>query len=121
MAEEKYLLLSPDGKLSWIKTQRENMLATFKAKIGCEWVEHVSLPHGFGCVVDEMGKVKRVPQPVNPYASRFYPGTYYGDPLVGPVVFVRTGYVDGEPDWVPLTDAQVSLVALILGQEVPAA
>ena len=118
---EKYLVLTPDGTLHWCHTEHNKILDSFKAEINCEWVEHVSLPYGFGCVVDEMGKVKRIRQPVNPYASRFYPGTYYGDPLCGPVVFVRTGYVDGEPDWVPLTDAQVSLVALIVGQEVPAA
>ena len=116
---EKYLVLSPDGSMSWIRTPHEKILEAFHEAIGCDCLEHVNLPFGFGCVVDESGKIKANPQPLNPYASVFYPGSLYGDPLVGPVVFVRIGMYHGEPDWQPLTDQQVYMIERILGKQVP--
>lgn len=117
--ELKFLCLDPDGTFRWIHTTRKRLLDDFYAAIGCDCVEHVRLPFNFGCVVDESGKIKSVPQPVNPYASRLYPGSPYGDPLVGPVIFVRIDLVDGEPDWCPLHSFQIPLLERLLGLEVP--
>lgn len=116
---EKYLVLYPDGSMRWIYTDHKNILSAFHEAIGCEWLEHVSLPYRFGCVVNECGKIKDPAQRINPLASRMYPGTEYGDPLVGPVVFVRIGLVDGEPDWVPLRDQDLQIIELITGKQVP--
>lgn len=116
---EKYLVLYPDGDLRWIHCLHEDMLKCFRDSIGCDCLEHVALPYGFGCVVDESGKIKSHPQPFNPYASIFYPGTPYGDPLVGPVIFVREGLYEGEWDWVPLQARDLSMIELILGKKVP--
>lgn len=119
MNEEKYLVLFPDGSFRWIHTQHEHIASVFREVIGCEWLENVTLPYGFCCVVDECGKIKQNPQPFNPLASRFYPGTYFGDPIVGPVVFCRIGFVDGESDWVPVTDDDLRLIELITGKRIP--
>ena len=116
---EKYLVLNPDGRMKWIHTKHKDICATFRQAIGCEMLENVSLPYGFCCVVDEFGKVRQDPQPVNQLASRFYPGTMFGDPLVGPVVFCRIGLFEGEPDWLPLTKNQLSIVELVTGKRVP--
>ena len=88
-------------------------------RIFCDFLENVDLPYSFCCIVDESGKIKEKPQPLNPLASRFYPGSKYGDFLVGPVVFCRIDLVDGEPDWCPLLDHQIGIIELITGKTVP--
>lgn len=118
-SEEKYLALFPDGSMRWIHTEHDEMRETFKAVIGCDWLENVHLPFGFCCVVDECGKIKDKPQPLNPYASLFYPGAYFGNPLVGPVVFCKIGLVDGESDWVPLGGRELRIIEHIIGKSVP--
>ena len=119
MELEKYLVLHPDGRMEWIQVDRRYILDAFCKAIGCEWLEQVTLPYGFCCVVDEVGKIRQDPKPVNPWASMFYPGTWHGDPLVGPVVFVRIGLVDGEYDWVPLIDRDLALINLATGLDIP--
>ena len=119
MKLEKYLRLDPSGELSWITIDRDHFLEGLYEAIGCQWVENVRLLGGFCAIVDEVGKIKDPPQPVNPLASRLYPGTAYGDPLVGPVVFVRIDLVDGESDWCPLLPAQIRMLQAMLGIEIP--
>lgn len=120
MAEqEKYLVLRPDGSMEWITTAHEQICSAFRSAIGCEWLENVTLPYGFCCVVDECGKIKDKPQLLNPYASMFYPGTLFGDPLVGPVVFCRIGLYQGESDWVPLIPKDLDVIEMVTGLSVP--
>lgn len=117
---EYYLVLDPDGHLHWIQVpDRRQLVASFRKAIGTEWLEHVSLPYGLSCVVDEVGRIKDPPQPFNPLASRFYPGTPFGDPLVGPVVFCRVDLVDGEYDWTTLRDEDLARISLITGKPIP--
>ncbi len=113
---EYYLVIYPDGEWKWVEvTSRRQLLCRFYEVIDCDCVEHVTLPYGFGCIVDESGKLKNPPQPYNPFASRMYPGTPYGDPLVGPVIFVRTDLVDGEYDWCPILPSDLAKIRLITG------
>ena len=68
--------------------------------------EIVYLPH-FGdllMLVDDMGKVSDPPKRINPLASMFYPGTNYGDPIVGDVLLGKSGLFNGEPDVTGLFD-----------------
>lgn len=116
---ERYLVLDPDGSFRWIETTRDKLAASFRAAIGCDWLENVTLPYGFCCVVDECGKIKEPQQPLNPLASLFYPGIQYGDPLVGPVVFCKIGLVDDESDWVPLEPLDLAIIELITGRSIP--
>lgn len=117
---EHFLVLDPDGSFRWIEADRRHLGEAFRKAIGCDWLEHVTLPYGFCCVVDEVGKLKEPQQPLNPLASLFYPGTKYGDPLVGPVVFCRIGLVDGESDWVPLEPLDLAIIELFTGNHIPA-
>lgn len=116
---EEYLVLYPNGYMKWIQTSHSCICQAFYKALGCDDLEHVTLPYGFGCVVDGCGKVKTKPQLYNPLASRLYPGTFHGDPLVGPVVFVRIDLIDGEPDWAPLREQDLIILELLLGKKVP--
>lgn len=116
---EKYLRLDPSGALSWITIDRDHFSEGLHDAIGCEWLENVRLPGGVCAIVGEVGKIKDPPQPVNPLASLLYPGTAFGDPLCGPVVFARIDLVDGESDWCPLRPFQLSMLQSVLGIELP--
>ena len=116
---EEYLVLYPNGYMKWIQTSHSRICNAFYEAIGCDDLEHVTLPYGFGCVVDGCGKVKAEPQPLNHLASCLYPGSLHGDPLVGPVVFVRIDLIDGEPDWAPLREQDLIILELLLGKKVP--
>lgn len=99
---EKYLRLDPSGELSWITIDREHFLEGLYEAIGCTCVEHVQLLHDLECIVDESGFFHDY-QKANLYASPLYAGWDRGVPLVGPVVFVRTGFAHNrELDWFPL-------------------
>lgn len=116
---EKYLRLDPSGDVSWITIDCDHFLDGLREAIGCDWLENVRLPGGVCAIVDEVGKIKDPPQSVNPLASVLYPGTAYGDPLCGPVVFARIALVDGESDWCPLLPFQLSMLQSVLGIEIP--
>ena len=72
-------------------------------------------------MVDECGKIKDPPQALNPLASRFYLGTGFGDPIVGPAVFMALKRVESywEPDVYPLSPDQERQVAAVLGRPLP--
>ena len=119
MAKEKYLRLDPIGEVSWITIDRDHLLDGLRDAIGCKWLECVYLNYDICVIVDEIGKIKDPPQPINRFASRLYPGTVFGDPLVGPVVFARIDLVDGEPDWCPLLPDDIGLLQHSLRIEIP--
>lgn len=118
--EERYLVIDPSGELRWIRTSRDNMVRDFHKAIDCNWLENVytELP-GIVIIVDEVGKVKQNPQRYNPIASRLYAGREFGDFIHGPAVVASMGYVDGESDWIPCSDAQLQCVAQYLQIELP--
>ncbi len=120
-----YLGIRPDGSYSWLTpSSLDTRSALFRDYIGCSMLEqvHSRIP-GIYFLVDECGKIKSDPQPLNPYVSQLYNGTPFGDPIVGPVVFVGIGLVDGpegilEHDWIPLRLNQISVLSLFLGMEI---
>lgn len=101
---EEYMIIEPNGAIRWIQTERENMLDTFHAAIGCDCLENVrTIVRDVCLIVDESGKVKANPQPHNERASRLYWGYLAGkDDIVGPAIVAAIHLVDGDPDWVPL-------------------
>lgn len=118
---EKYLLISPNGDISWINADRADLCSSFRQAIGCDWVENVRtvLPN-ICLVVDECGKIKPEPQPHNPVASKLYYGYLIGaDDIAGPAVVCAIHLVDGEPNWVPLNQREVAMLSLYLGVELP--
>ena len=89
------------------------VLDDIKKLIGIEWAEIVYLstiksedPHRDYCfIVDEVGKCKDGwPDRINVRASSYYPGTVYGDPIVGDVVLCAREWTElfGECDLVGL-------------------
>lgn len=131
---EHYLCVFPSGELRWIPLERcvryddfydgelSLLLSDLYPVIGCNCVEQVSsIISGVVFVVDESGRIKDPPQPLNPLASRFYAGTAYGDPIVGPAVFffMRPSGPLQELDLFPLDPVQEHFVEAVLGKRLP--
>ena len=97
------------------------LLSDLYPVIGCSCIETVAVGHGLVLLVDESGKIKDPPQPLNPFASRFYRGSMFGDFIHGTVVFCNLAMIPGdyEFDLYPLTSDQLSLVELVLGVQAP--
>ncbi len=124
---DRYLCITPQGDVEWItvphvpgneRLRREK----FCSAIGCDWLEQVysRLPNIL-LIVDECGKIKEIPQLPNFLASRLYAGAPFGDLIHGPAVVCAMHPVNeiGELDWVPLTAAELSVLSLYLGIEIP--
>lgn len=131
---ELYLKIDPDGTLSWIplcRKPRFNCVYHGEAAlditdlypvIGCSCVEQVyTRIRGVVIMVDDSGRIKNPPQPVNRLASKLYAGAPYGDMIHGPaVVFaLRPTPPIGEHDLFPLTKSELSLLSVCLGVPIP--
>ena len=101
--------------------QYGRVLKDIKKLIGIDWAEIVVLrllknedPQRDYClIVDEIGKLKDVRhERFNFRASQFYPGTFYGDPIVGDVVLCARQWTDGygECDLAGLTDKEEAIL-----------
>lgn len=97
------------------------VLDDIKKLIGIDWAEVVSLVmiknkdplRDYCFIVDEVGKLKDGwTERINIRASRFYPGTFEGDPIVGDVVFCAREWTDsfGECDLAGLTDREEEVI-----------
>lgn len=131
---EHYLCVYPNGELRWIPLERvvryddfydgeeAILLRDLYPVIGCDCVEQVYTNiSGVVMMVDESGKIKDPPQALNPLASRFYGGTPFGDPIVGPAVFMALKRVEPlmELDCYPLCPVQECFVEAVLGKPLP--
>lgn len=131
---ELYLKIDPDGTLSWIPLCRKRLfdsvfngaegldVSDLYPVIGCSCVEQVHTRiRGVVILVDESGKIKDPPQPVNPLASKLYAGAPYGDMIHGPaVVFsLRPTPPIGEHDLFPLHKSELNLLSVCLGVPIP--
>lgn len=105
-----YLFVKADGSVSRVDVPHEEFNENVHRLIDCSIYELVHVPGNFYLVVDENGKILEVPKPVNIMALMLYPGTPHGDPIVGDVLIGRLGIVDGEPDMVGLTDAELEML-----------
>ena len=104
---ETYLLLKADGTYSRVNIPYPEFNDNVHTLIDCEYFEVVRIREKFYFVVDELGKVRENPKPVNPKASLFYPGMLHGDMIVGDVLIGKHGYVDGEADIVGLSEDEL--------------
>ncbi len=124
---ERYLCIYPDGRVSWIRIPHPSGRSQiFRWVIGCSCLEQVCTVIPDICiVVDESGRIKDPPQPLNPVASKLYAGSLYGDPIVGPAIVVAVHLQppdeDGiaEYDWCPLNPAELAKLSLYLGIKIP--
>ena len=110
---EKYMVIEPDGSVHWIEIERENMLDEFHKAIGCDTLENVrTMALGINLIVDESGKLKTSPQPFNHLASTLHLGYMLGrDFIAGPAIVAGIGLVDGESDWVPLSEQELDMLS----------
>ena len=131
---ELYLKIDPDGTLSWIplcRNPRFNSvyngaegldLSDLYPVIGCSCLVQVHTRiRGVVIMIDESGKIKDSPQPVNPLASKLYAGAPYGDMIHGPaVVFaIRPTPPIGELDLFPLNKSELNCLSVCLGVCIP--
>ena len=92
------------------------VLEQIKQLIGIDWAEIVVIhirpsdPRRDYClIVDEVGKLKDGWQ-MNIRASKFYPGTLYGDPIAGNVILCAREWTDsfGECDLAGLEENEIA-------------
>lgn len=114
-ATESYLVLYPDGSTRFLACDRSQLNFEIRNAIGCQCFECVRTPYGFIMLVDESGFISGL-QVMNPYASCFYAGAAQGYYIFGPVVFACEGFVDGEPDIVPVPDFLLSKIRCCIDQ-----
>ena len=105
----KFLLVRTDNTCEILEIEQSKLFDTIQSIIKCEWIECVHLG-SIILMVDELGKLYETPKPINPGCSFIYPGTPYGDPIVGDVVIGEFGYVDGGPDIVGLSDKRIEFI-----------
>lgn len=102
-----FLLLKTTGEISRV-TMPLGDADKFNSKVhellNCEYYELVSIKGDCYFIVDELGKVCKPAKEINRKASLFYPGTNFGDPIVGDVIIAKHGYVNGELDAVGLDE-----------------
>ena len=110
---EKYLIIPADLNRSvyFVSFERNSDYTfndTVHREIHCDCYEHVRIHANITCsfLVDVCGKLKDPAKPLNLRASTFYPGSAFGDPLVGDVFVCDIGLVDGESDFIPLSDVK---------------
>ena len=60
-------------------------------------------------IVNEEGLLRGLP--LNPYGSYLYGTEAHGNPIVGDIVILKEGFVNGEPDLVGLSDEECSTFA----------
>ena len=98
MEYTQYIYITTNGDISIVDIPSEELSRRVHELIDCELFEIVSLPN-YGdllMIVDETGKLtgKRC----NPVASAVYPGTAYGDYIVGDVLIGKVCLKDGTYD-----------------------
>lgn len=124
---ERYPIILDDENAGQIRivyvrrdaADRERLRAWYDS-LDCDCVEHVrTMIPGIALLVDESGKMKDPQKPLNSKASRLYPGTFYGDPIVGHAIICSIGYRNGEPDIVPPTDDALRKLSRLTGWKIP--
>lgn len=117
MVKEKYWVLDPDGSARQIEIVRLQMLEEFHAAIDCDDLENVRTVVPDVClIVDGCGKIKVPAKRHNEMASRLYAGYLMGyDDIAGSAILAAIHIVDGEPDWVPLNEWELSRVTAYTG------
>ena len=109
----KFLLVRADNTCSILEIEQSELFDIIRPIIDCDWIETVHIG-SIILMVDELGKLHPIPKPINPGCSMIYPGTPYGDPIVGDVVIGEFGTVDGESDIVGLSDRKIEVIIDIM-------
>lgn len=111
----KGLVFDTENRMQF-KDFSEPLLDSLQKEVGgyIEVVHPKYLPEGFCLVVDDEGRLKG--SAVNNIAGAIYGTLEHGQPIVGNAVILREGVVDGERDFVSLTDDdEIGLMLLLFG------
>lgn len=79
------------------------------------WIEVVhpnGLPSPYCMIVNEEGLLLRLP--LNLLGSMLYGTFQHGNPIVGDIVLVKEGFVNGEPDLVGLDDDDLTFLGALI-------
>lgn len=109
----KGLAINTENRMRF-KDFKEPLLDSLQKEVGgCIEVVHPKyLPEGLCMVVDDEGLMKG--SAINSAASVLYGTPEHGQPIVGNIVILREGFVDGERDFVCLNDDdEVGLIVLL--------
>ena len=94
----------------YVKDFAQPLYETLGKEVG-GWIEVVHpiglkrAPSNLCFVCNEEGLMHNLP--LNMFGSILYGMPMHGNPVVGNIVFMREGMVNGEPDFVDLTDADI--------------
>lgn len=107
-------LVIKTANLEEFKDFGEPLLDSLQKEVGgyIEVVHPKYLPAGLCIVVDDSGLVKE--SPINRAASAIYGTLEHGHPIVGDAVILRENFVNGERDFVSLTDDDETGLTLLL-------
>lgn len=118
-----FLLLKANGELKEVNIPLEPSSlfnSHIHSLISSEIYELVSFGddcHSFYFIVDELGKVRNFPKAINLKATSIFPGSKYGDYIVGDVVIGKHGYINGEPDVIGLSQEDIEVLREFLGDK----
>ena len=84
---DKFILIKTDNSITTVDIEDDKLLDKCYEFLECEFIEVVSINRTDVLIVDDSGKLKD--KEVNAIASCFYPGTVYGDPIVGHALLCR--------------------------------
>ena len=109
----KGLVFDTENRIQ-LKDFGEPLLDNLQKEVGgyIEVVHPRYLPEGLCMVVDDEGLLKG--SPVNNIASILYGTLEHGQPIAGNAVILGEGFVDGERDFVSLTEDDKTNLILLL-------
>lgn len=109
----KGLVFDTENRIQ-LKDFGEPLLDNLQKEVGgyIEVVHPKYLPEGLCMVVDDEGLLKG--SPVNNIASILYGTPEHGQPIAGNAVILGEGFVDGERDFVSLTEDDKTNLILLL-------
>lgn len=102
----KGIVIKTDGNMS-VKEFGEPPYQTVGAEVGgyIEIVHSRGLPEPYLMIVNEEGLLQKLE--LNEIGSVLYGTQVHGQPIVGNVVIMKDGFVNGEPDVVGLDDDEI--------------
>lgn len=105
----KGVVFTPDEKM-YVQDFGSPLYESVGKAVG-GWIEIVHprrLPSPYCMIVNEEGLLLDLP--ANPLGCFLYQTMVHGSPIVGNIVVMKEGYVDGEPDLIGLTEEEIAKI-----------
>ena len=103
----KAILVTTDNAVNVIDLA-EPYYKSFQKAVGgfFEIVRPLTITGPYRMLINEEGKIEGLP--LNQIGSLLYGSFIHGDPIVGNLLILKEGFVDGEPDLVGLDDKEIA-------------